>query len=122
MALVAIAALLLQTLAPFPVALSRAAAAPAGVPGWLSAHLCLADAVETPAHGTPHGDETPAKLPPLCPICLGLQLAFTTMPPSPAELAPPHETGSIRFAGRRSDDPSRGHRALAQARAPPSIA
>jgi hypothetical protein len=117
-ALVAILALLLQAALPFPVAVAQAAAAPAGVPGWLAGHLCLADAGKSPAPGT--NDEAPAKLP-LCPVCLGLQLSGTTLPPSPLALTPPSDAGSVRFAGPVSEAPASAHRVLAQARAPPSI-
>jgi hypothetical protein len=117
-ALVAVLALLLQAALPFPVAMAQGAAAPAGVPGWLALHLCLADAAKSPAPGT--SDEAPAKLP-LCPICLGLQLSGTTLPPSPLALTPPGDAASLRFAGPSSEAPASAHRALAQARAPPSI-
>ncbi|MBV8652333.1 MAG: hypothetical protein JO255_12765 [Alphaproteobacteria bacterium] len=117
-ALVAILALLLQAALPFPVAVAKASAAPAGVPGWLALHLCHADAAKSPSSGT--NDEAPAKLP-LCPVCLGLQLSGTTLPPSPLALTPPSDATGIRFAGSASEAPASAHRALAQARAPPSI-
>jgi len=111
--------MLLQTLAPLPHIISRAAAAPADVPTWLAGHLCLADAF---VPGKAPADEAPAKKLPLCPICLGLQLAHAYAPPDAARLTPPSEADGIRFADWHPGEPSTAHRTLAQARAPPLTA
>lgn len=121
LALVAIVAMLLQAFAPPPHDASREAPR-GGVPGWAIGHLCLADGVKNPLPDkTPDGG-LPVKQPPLCPICIGLQLAGADIPPRATELAPPGQANSIRFADWRLVAPAAAHRSIPQARAPPQIA
>jgi hypothetical protein len=121
LAVVAIVAMLLQAFVPLPHDASREVAR-GDVPGWAIGHLCLADGVKNSLPGkTPDGDG-PVKPPPLCPICIGLQLAGADVPPMAIALAPPGRTNGIRFADWRFVEPGATHRSIPQPRAPPRIA
>lgn len=111
---VAAVALLLQGMAP----LAHEAAldsARRGVPGWMAGYLCLALTLPEKAPGK----EAPAKNLPLCPICLGLHLATTYLPPNAPALAAPAEIADVRFARLESSRVPALYRSPVQARAPP---
>jgi hypothetical protein len=119
-AVVAIMAMVLQGIVPLPHDMLQSAPARAGVPEWAIGHLCVADAY-SPTQDNAPGGEAPVKSLPLCPICLGLQLASTTVPPHAMELAPPGESRVVRFAEWRAGANPVPQRSLAQPRAPPRI-
>jgi hypothetical protein len=121
LAFVAIVAMLLQAFAPLPQDTLREAPR-GGVPGWAIGHLCLADGVRNSLPGKTPDDGGPVKQQPLCPVCIGLQLAGADIPPRATELAPPGRTNGIRFADWRLVAPAAAHRSIPQPRAPPQIA
>jgi len=122
-ALAACWALLLQALIP----LVHAPPAPptlGGVPAWALTSIChvgSAPAGTRPDRNHP-GKQTPVPRPPLCPLCAGLHLAGTFVPPAAITLPAPSAISGVRFVGNDRAGSASVDRPSAQPRAPPVTA
>jgi hypothetical protein len=120
-ALVAIWALLLQTLIPlFHTPPARAGAD--GIPAWVLTSLCLGAQGAGQAPIGSAGDpakQSPIDTQPACPICLGLHQAGTFTEPLAVSLAAPTAVAAVDFVDRQPRAAPGLHRSSALARAPP---
>lgn len=116
-------ALLLQALIPL-VPMQSASAATNDVPAWALASIChIAAAPAAAADGNPTDPVKPAPTgrAQLCPVCVGLHLAGTFVPPPPVAVPAPTQTADAGFIAGAYTAPHPSDRASVQARAPPAI-
>ena len=118
-ALLACWALLLQVLIP----LGHAPAAQALMSDRWLASICHSRAVASPVSGDYDTDRrVPTRGARICPICLGLHLSGTFLPPPAGAVTTPALISAIEFGENQRVSSVNAYRLLAQARAPPSIA